>query len=79
MDNMNLDEMLSVLVEVAHEKVNVVQEIEFPAFCNQRISENVSESNCVPVRCLGEVSDACEPERRFDPFSFTVPLSRGTN
>lgn len=57
MDNVDLDEMADVFVEGAHKEVDIVEKIELPTFSDERITQDVLESDCVDIGFWRQVSD----------------------
>lgn len=77
--NMDLDQMPRIRVERVHEKLNVVEVVEFPAFRYQRIPQEVAQRDCVLVQTLWQVADPCELPRGALYGRLTPPLSRRTD
>ncbi len=65
-DHMNLDQMLDIWVESVHEKVNVMDVVELPAFGNERVAQDVLESDCIPVHLWWQVPDTGQLEGGFE-------------
>lgn len=49
MDNMDFDEISSVSIESAHEKIDVMKVVELPAFRNKRVSQEVFQRDRVKI------------------------------
>lgn len=47
-----LDEMSCIRVESIHQKVDIMEEVELPTFCNEGITKQVSQAHCIPVVLL---------------------------
>lgn len=63
MDYVNLDQVSRVLVEMGDEEVNIVQVVEVPAFCDQGVAEDVSQSDSVGVGSIRKILNPSELER----------------
>jgi hypothetical protein len=50
MDHVNFDNISNIFIERVHKEIKVVQIVEFPAFGNERISENIFERDGI---CIG--------------------------
>lgn len=63
MDQVHLHEVPDVWVKGGHEKINIVQVVELPAFSDERVSEEVSQGDGVGVGGVWQVLDPGELER----------------
>lgn len=61
-DYVNLNQVSCVLVEMRDEKVNIMQIVEFPAFCDQGVAEDVSQGDSVGVGSIREILNPSELE-----------------
>jgi hypothetical protein len=52
MYDVHLDEMSRIRVESIHQKVDIMEEVELPTFCNEGITKQVSQAHCIPVVLL---------------------------
>ena len=79
MDHMNVNQVAYIRVERVHEKIKVVQIIEFPTCFYEGVPEDILQRNGVHVGRGRKVCDPCKLERRgkdFDGWSRVVSTQR---
>jgi hypothetical protein len=62
MHHMDFDEMADIGIKGGHEKVYVMKIVELPAFGDQRVAQDVLESDCVLVHLWWQVAYSGETE-----------------
>jgi hypothetical protein len=65
-DHMHLDETTNVLVKGGHEKVYVMEVVELPAFCDQRVAQDILEGDRVLVHLWRQIPDPGKLKRRLE-------------
>lgn len=59
----DINQGTDIFVELAHKEVQIKQEVELPTFFNKRITNYVSQFDCIHVACCGKITDVCELNR----------------
>ena len=50
MHNMDFDQVPGIHIEGSHEKIDIMQKVELPAFFDQGIAQNVSKTESMLIR-----------------------------
>lgn len=74
MYNLDLHQIPNILVELAHQEVDIKQVIELPAFADHGIPQDIPQLDRVDIvaRRLRQVTDISELDRRRDESGTTI-------
>jgi hypothetical protein len=68
MNYMNLGKISNIIMKCVHQKVKIVEIVEFPAFGNSRVAKDILERDSIVISSFREVLDSGKLEGRFHDF-----------